>query len=312
MCDLTLIVLTYNEEKHIERCLCSARGVADQIFVVDSGSEDCTVDIAKGIGAVVVQRAFTNQADQFQWALDNYAKHCGRTTEWIMRLDADEYATPELVSEISRRLSDTPKEIVGFTVGRCVRFKGKPIYHGGHYQRPLRVWRHGRARMEERWMDEHVVLSEGNPEHLKGEIIDDNLNGITWWTDKHNRYASREAVVLLDKKYKFMEKASGGNGRLAPQAKVNRWMKDRLYSRLPLGWRALGFYFYRMIFRLGFLDGRAGLVYHFLQGFWYRLLVDVKVWEVERRMMREGIDCIAAIREELGIEVGNGARGQDG
>ncbi len=151
-------------------------------------------------------------------------------------------------------------------------------------------------------MDEHMVPVEGRVLSLKGEIHENNLNHITWWTDKHNRYASREAVDLLNKKYGFL-KETGDLHQLTGQAKVRRWLKDRLYVHLPPGWRAFAFYLYRMTFRLGFLDGRAGMAFHFLQGFWYRFLVDVKVWEVERYMRERGVDCVQAIGDVLGIQL---------
>ena len=305
--DLTLIILTYNEEKHIERCLKSVEGLARQIFVVDSFSTDRTLELAKQMGAVVAQRPFVNQAEQFQWALEHYAEYCGQATEWIMRLDADEYVTPELRSEIHNNLLSAPEQVTGFIVNLCIHFKGNPIRHGGQYLKLLRIWRDGKAKIEASWMDEHMVPLEGRVLSMKGEIHDKNLNNITWWTDKHNRYASREAIELLNKRYHFLGETVAPS-QLVGQARIKRWFKDRCYIHLPLGWRAFAFFLYRIIFRFGFLDGRAGMVFHFLQGFWYRFLVDVKVWEVEQRMRRDGIDCVTAIREELGIEVRNGTR----
>jgi glycosyltransferase involved in cell wall biosynthesis len=300
--DITVIILTFNEEMHIERCIRSVQSIARQIFIVDSFSTDRTVEIAKSLGAVVAQRKWKNYADQFQWGLNHYAEYCNGDTQWIMRLDADEYITPQLREELRKALMQVPAEVTGFIINRCVHFKGHPIRHGGHYHKLLRVWRHGKAKIEATWMDEHMVPIEGRVVQLRGEIHEDNLNNITWWTDKHNRYASREAVDLLNKEYHFLPE-TGGARRLVGQARVRRWLKENLYIHLPQGWRALGFYLYRIIFRLGFLDGRAGMVFHFLQGFWYRFLVDVKVWEVKKRMRRERIDCVEAIRQELGIDL---------
>ena len=296
--DITVIILTFNEEMHIERCIRSVQSIARQIFIVDSFSTDRTVEIAKSIGAEVWQHEFINQAQQLQWALDNLPID----TQWVMRLDADEYVTSQLAGDIRKALMQVPADVTGFIINLCVHFKGHPIRHGGHYLKLLRLWRHGKARIEATWMDEHMVPIEGRVVQLKGEIHEDNLNNITWWTDKHNRYASREAVDLLNKEYHFLPE-TGGARQLVGQARVRRWLKENLYIHLPLGWRALGFYLYRIIFRLGFLDGRAGMVFHFLQGFWYRFLVDVKVWEVKKRMKRERIDCVEAIRQELGIDL---------
>ncbi|RME58773.1 glycosyltransferase family 2 protein, partial [Candidatus Parcubacteria bacterium] len=180
-CNLTVIILTHNEEVHIERCIRSLAPVARQIFIVDSYSTDRTVEIARSLGAVVAQRRWKNYADQFQWGLDHYAEHCGGPTDWVMRMDADEYLEPELASEIPRSLSDSGPAISGFYIRRKVFFMGKWIRHGGYYPHTLlRIWRHGLGRIEQRWMDEHIVLPPGSKTKLlKGHLVDDNQKGLT-------------------------------------------------------------------------------------------------------------------------------------
>jgi glycosyltransferase involved in cell wall biosynthesis len=294
--NLTVIILTFNERLHIERCLRSAFQVARQVFVVDSFSTDGTVAIAEAHGARVWQHEFANHAAQFSWALQTLPID----TDWVMRLDADEVISPELAQNLLRSMKEARPEVNGFLVCRFVRFMGGLIRHGNFPQWNLRVWRNGRAEIEQRWMDEHMVLKAGRAEYVEGDFIDDNLNGITWWTGKHNGYATREAIDLLNTKYRFLAPI-GENGALSRAARNKRLLKENLYARLPVGLRALAYFLYRIIFQLGFLDGRAGFVFHFLQGFWYRFLVDVKVWEVERRMRDEGIDCVEAIRRELGV-----------
>lgn len=293
--NLTILILTYNEEKHIERCMRSALQVAHQVFVVDSFSTDRTLAIAQSHGAQVRQHEFKNHAAQLAWALENLPI----STEWVMRVDADEVITPALDEEIRSRLPTTISAINGFTVPLYVRFHGALIRHGGYPQWQLRIWRRGKAEIEKRWMDEKIVV-QGEVGCMRSEYIDDNLNNITWWTNKHNGYSTREAIDLLNKKYGFLPAASG-SGILTRQARYTRWLKENLYMHLPLGLRAFLFFAYRMIFRLGILDGRCGFTFHFLQGFWYRFLVDVKVREVERRMRAEGIDCVEAIQREFGV-----------
>jgi glycosyltransferase involved in cell wall biosynthesis len=299
--DLTVVILTFNEELHIERCLRSVEGVAQKIFIVDSYSTDRTVEIAESMGAVVVQRKWKNYADQFQWGIDHYPEHCGGESAWVMRLDADEYLTPELREEICQRLPSESQDVTGLIVERHVFFMGRVIRHGGHQHFLLRIWRHGKAHIEATWMDEHIVLSGGRTSKLGSRIYDHNLNNITWWTNKHNGYASREAVDLLNKRYHFLANTPGDRHR--GQAATRRWLKDKLYVYMPLGWRAFFFFIYRVVFRLGFLDGREGMFFHFLQGYWYRVLVDAKVLEVEQVMRKERISCVEAIRRELGINL---------
>jgi len=294
--DLTVVILTFNEEIHIERCLNSAFQVAYQVFVVDSFSTDRTIAIAESLGARVRQHEFKNHAMQLTWALENLPIG----TEWVMRLDADELISSGLADDIRTQLPAAVPGVNGFQLSRYVRFEGALIRHGGFPHWVLRIWRKDTAEIEQRWMDEHVVLKAGTVQRLKGYYIDDNLNNITWWTNKHNGYATREAIDLLNKKYKFIP-AIPVRGKLTRQAQYKRWLKENFYIYLPIGLRAFLFFFYRMIFCLGILDGMRGFVFHFLQGFWYRLLVDVKVLEVERRMRSEGIDCAEAIHREFGI-----------
>lgn len=296
---VTVVILTYNEEKHIERCIRSVQGFSTSILVVDSFSTDRTIEIAESEGATILQHEFVNQAVQLNWALDNLSID----TEWVMRLDADEIVTLLLANEIPSVLEQADVNTSGFLVNRCTYFRQKPIKHGGHYpQYVLRIWRNGQARCEASWMDEHMELLSGSAQRLNNEIHDDNLNNIGWWTDKHNRYASREAIVLLDRKYGFLPNQHDHLGELKGQARVKRWLKHNVYTHLPLGWRVLLFYAYRMVFRMGFLDGRTGMTFHFLQGFWYRFLVDMKISEVEARMRKDSVDCVEAIRRELSID----------
>ena len=250
----------------------------------------------ESLGAQVRQHEFKNHAAQLAWALENLSID----TEWVMRVDADEVISPALAKEIRKKLSLVCAGTNGYLVYRLVCFDGKIIRHGGVSHWVLRLWRKGTAEIEQRWMDEHMVLKSGHAERLNGEYLDDNLNGITWWTNKHNGYSTREAIDLLNKKYGFLS-AAPDSGILTDQARHKRWMKENIYVYLPLGLRAFMFFAYRMIFRLGILDGRSGFTFHFLQGFWYRFLVDVKVREVERRMHAEGTDCVEAIRREFGV-----------
>ncbi len=296
MLSISVVILTFNEEKHIERCLRNAFQVASRVFVVDSFSTDRTVEIAESLGAHVWQHEFKNHANQLAWALENLPID----TEWVMRVDADEVISPALAKEIQVKLSSGCPGINGYLINRLVCFDGKIIHHGGVSHWVLRLWRQGTAKVEQRWMDEHMVLKSGGTKRLEGKYFDDNLNNITWWTNKHNDYSTREAIDLLNKKYGFLRTVSNGNA-LTRQAKHTRWLKENIYVHLPLGMRAFLFFSYRMIFRLGILDGRAGFVFHFLQGFWYRFLVDVKVREVEHRMRTEEIDCVEAIRREFGV-----------
>lgn len=296
---IVAVVLTLNEAQHLARCLGSVEGVVQGMLVVDSFSTDPTVSIAEEFGARVVQHPFLTQAVQFNWALTQLDPD----TDWVLRLDADEYLTPELAAEIRDRLSAVSSAVDGIFCSRRMTFQGRMIRHGGVFPvRVLRLFRYGRGQCENRWMDEHIKVS-GQTMEFKGELIDDNLNSLTWWTDKHNKYASREAVDLLNLEYRFMARDSVASLKAGSQAGFKRWLKEEVYARLPGGFRALAYFLYRYVFRLGFLDGQAGTSFHFLQCFWYRYLVDAKVMEVKRFVEQNGGDVLDAIDRILGIKV---------
>ena len=274
---LSIIILTYNEAANLPTCLASLQSINAEIFIIDSGSSDNTIEIAKQAGCKVFSHPFENHAKQLNWGLENLPI----STPWIMRLDADERLTPELVDELKNTLSQTPEEITGYQVKRRVFFMGRWIRHGGYYPTwLLRVWRTGLGTCEQRWMDEHIILSQGETANLKYDIIDENQKGLTFWTDKHNRYADREVKDLLGGM--VSEQDDLLNTNQPSQAGKRRWVKKNFYGRSPLFLRAFLYFLMRYIIGLGFLDGIQGLIFHFLQGFWYRFLVDAKIYEIKR------------------------------
>jgi glycosyltransferase involved in cell wall biosynthesis len=277
---ISAAVLTHNEDRHIERLLRSLRDFGCRAFVVDSHSTDKTAVLAQELGAKVVQHQFINYAQQFQWAVDNLPIE----SEWVMRLDADETLTPELIEEIRRRLPELPPSVTGVNLKRRHIFLGRWIKHGGRYPLTLlRIWRNGAARIEQRWMDEHMVLLHGRAVTFEYDFSDHNLNDLSFFTDKHNKYATREAIDVLMRRYNLGGADEALTSESASrQAASKRWIKERLYNSLPFWLGPLGYFLFRYFFQLGFLDGREGLVYHFLQGFWYRFLVGAKVLEFDR------------------------------
>lgn len=294
---LTVIILTRDEEWHIERALASVAGIAGRCYVVDSGSTDRTVELALATGAVVLKNPWVNHAVQFNWAL----RQMPAGTQWVLRLDADEIVTEGLAAEIREQLGSVAPDVAGIVVSRRMCFLRRPIRWGGVFPiRLVRLLRHGRGEVENRWMDEHIAV-DGPTAAFQGEIIDDNRNSLTWWIAKHNAYSSREAVELLDLEFGFFSKSV--DGAISGQAGAKRWLKEKVYARLPAGLRALAYFLYRYVIRLGFLDGREGTAFHVLQGFWYRYLVDMKLHEVRVYMRRNNADPSSAILAVLGIDV---------
>ena len=153
-------------------------------------------------------------------------------------------------------------------------------------------------------MDEHIVLPPGSKTlTTNGHLVDENLKGITFWINKHNHYASRESVDLLNLKYPLFERDERLKLFDDPQARRKRVLKENLYARLPLGLRATLYFFYRYILRLGFLDGSVGFIFHFMQGYWYRLLADVKVMEIEARSGGDVEKMKQILRDEHGLKI---------
>jgi glycosyltransferase involved in cell wall biosynthesis len=283
--DIAVIILTFNESLHLARALHHIRSFARQVFVVDSDSTDDTVLIAESFGVHVLYHPFQNYAKQFQWALD----HAPITTEWVMRLDADEIIESDLSLEIVERLPKLSPHVSGVYLNRKTIFMNKFIRHGGRYPlKLLRIWRRGKAKIEDRWMDEHMFLLEGTSITFKGGFADHSLIDLSMFTEKHNKYASREALDVVSEQIniKLQSAPDLSSESKFHQVGMKRFMKEKIYNRIPFELSAFGYFFYRYIVRLGFLDGREGLIYHALQGFWYRFLVGAKVEELERALRR--------------------------
>lgn len=299
--DITVVILTHNEEIHIERCIQSLQSIVKHVYVVDSFSTDRTVELAESLGAEVVQRKFINQAEQFQWAIDTLSIE----SKWTMRMDADEYLEPTLIEEIKKRVGSLSEEVKGAYFRRQVMFMGRKITHGDFAPHILmRLWRTGQGHIEQRWMDEHIVLPPKSESIMfKYDMVDDNRKGITFWVNKHNAYASREMVEILNTKYNLMAKDDSIKKIGDPQAKRKRLLKEKAYAKLPPGFRALLYFCYRYFLRLGFLDGWQGFIFHSMQGFWYRMLVDVKIMEIEERSGGDVAKIKQILAEEHGIKL---------
>lgn len=297
--DITAIILSYNEEIHIARCIARIRDHVRRIVVVDSGSTDRTVELARAAGAEVYTHLFVNQAQQFNWALANVSVETG----WILRLDSDEYLDAAALNWLER-IDRLPAHVAGVEFRLKVIFKEKFIRFGGYYATDLvRLWRTGKGRIEARWMDERTVV-DGQVARAAGTLVDENLNSIGWWTDKHNRYASRHVLEMTMLRH-FADRYHDDDVRLlSRKARIKRFMRNRVYLRFPLLLRPLLYWIYRYFILLGFLDGRLGLVWHFLHGYWYYMLIDTKLIEADRILVRHGeAALIEHFRKVHGISV---------
>lgn len=295
MKDISVIILTFNEAIHIRRCIENAMRFAKEVFVIDSFSTDRTCEIAKECGATVLQHEYVNQAQQFQWALDN----CPITTEWTLRMDADEYLTDELIDELSCKLPTLPDDVTGCILPLRVVFMGKMLKHGlPHQVRILRLWRTGTVYMEQRWMDERCVLKSGRAINLKNSFVDHNLKGLGEFTIKHNGYSNREAFMQVNRKFHLVD--DGQSAELK-----GRNSQKSGYYKLPRFFRAFMYFSIRYFLFLGFLDGLRGFVWLTLQAYWYRFLVDAKLYEMEKRLGKEPTkeQVLDYVRQYWGIRI---------
>jgi glycosyltransferase involved in cell wall biosynthesis len=297
---ISVIILTFNEEIHIERCISSLLAITKNIYVVDSYSTDKTIEIAESLGAKVLQHKWPdNHAEQFQWGIDN----CNIETDWLMKMDADEYILPELVDEINHKLSNLKGNVNGIYVKRRVYFLDKWIKHGGYYPTwLLRIWRTGYGKMEQRWMDEHIVLSSGDTVEFENDIVDDNRSGLSAWTTKHNSYATKEAVDSLNKIYNFTDEKIEKGLLFGTSIQRKKWLRQK-YNHLPLFIRPIIYFHYRYFIKLGFLDGKEGLIWHFLQGLWYRFYIDAKIFEIYHYAGNNKSSILDFIKDKYKIDI---------
>jgi glycosyltransferase involved in cell wall biosynthesis len=274
MIDMTAIILTKNEELNIERCIRSINNIAKRVIVVDSNSTDNTLEIAKNMGADIYTHQWKHYADQFNWALDN--THID--SKWIFRIDADEFVNEALEREIiSKCCEHNQDEINGFVLKFKIYFLGRFLLHGGAYPiYNLAVFKTGKGRYENRAMGEHVILNSGKSIILKNDCIHFDYKDLSSWIDKHNKYATRE---VMD--YSAMQDCDREQAVLYDKAERVKKIRDNMYYKLPKFLRARLYYWYRYYLQLGFLDGRPGKIYAFLQAYWYRYLVDAKIVEKE-------------------------------
>lgn len=298
--DLTVIILSKDEKVHIRRCIEKIQGVAKKIIVIDCHSTDGTKEIAKALGAEVIEHDWPgNQAAQFNWALDNAPIR----TEWVLRLDADEYLTEELVEELKEKLLEMPEEVTGVSFNRRHIFLGRWMKHGIYPVTLLRLFRYGKGRCEQRLMDEHIQLTEGENVTFKHDFCDHNLNNLSWFCKKHVDYAIREAVDILDIELGLTGSAESDSGRkINPQAEAKRRKKHK-YAKKPLFWRSLAYFLYRYFLKGAWRDGKEGFIFTFIQGWWYRTLVDAKIFEIKQRCGNDKDKIRALLASEYHIMI---------
>lgn len=273
-----VVVLTFNSSSVIERTVLAAQQVSRNILVVDSHSTDTTREIAGQLGCKVVTRPFKHYADQRNWAIETH----GNAFAWQLHLDADEVLEEWAILSLRAALA-SPGCNDGFLLKRLTYFMGKPLRHAGENSWHMRLFRSGTGACENRLYDQHFTCS-GKVAKRDGLMHDLNVGALREWTARHNRWSDLESEEL-----QRPDNVSGKlEGELSSDPRKRRRFYKGVYYRLPKGWRAIGYFVFRYVFQLGFLDGRAGFYYTFFQSLWFRMLVDAKLDEASVPASRGG------------------------
>ncbi|TWR25201.1 glycosyltransferase family 2 protein [Mucilaginibacter pallidiroseus] len=277
----SFIILTYNEEVHLPRLLASLDGLNAATYILDSGSDDNTLSIAAAAGAHVASNAFINHPKQWHHALTTFSI----TTPWVICLDADQVITPELYTKLSAFKSEDFAGINGIYFNRKNFFKGRWIKHGGYYPfYLLKMFRHevGYSDLNEN-MDHRFIVPGKTLIWKDGIILEENLkeNKISFWIAKHNMYSDLVAVEEVERLAKTRNQTLQARFWGSPDERT-AYLKQ-LWWKLPRYTRPMLYFIYRIIFKLGILDGRTGIIFHFMQGFWFRLVVDIKIDELLKK-----------------------------
>ena len=274
----SFIILTYNEEMHLPRLLKSVSGLNAATFILDCGSTDNTVSIAQQSGALILQHPFENHPKQWDFALKNFAVQ----TPWVICLDADQIVTQTLIHRLSSFNDDDYKGINGIYFNRKNFFKGGWIKYGGYYPfYLLKMIRYGVGYSDLNENMDHRFIVPGKTLIWKdGYILEENLkeNNISFWIEKHNRYSTLLAYEEVERLHKIRSQTIKPRFRGSPDERT-AWLKQ-LWWQLPRYVRPILYFVYRIFFQLGILDGQTGIIFHFLQAFWFRLIVDIKIDEI--------------------------------
>ena len=278
---LAVVILTHNEEKNLPELLRSIEPLRARVFVVDSGSFDNTIEIAQSSDAATLTHPFTTHAAQWNWSLQQLPPD----VRWVLGLDADQRLTPEACVSIRELVDSGEADVEGAYLARRQVFRGRWIRFGGYYPKYLlKLFRVDAVSSDVNDLVDHHFSVKGKTRILRGDLIEANANElrIQVWIEKHNRYAALQAQDEIRR-----ADASERSGRpFGDPDQRTLWLKA-WWRRTPLYIRPFFYFVYRYFFRFGFLDGKQGFIFHFMQAFWYRLLVDINIDEIRSQPTRE-------------------------
>jgi exosortase/archaeosortase family protein len=268
---------------HLSRLFDSIKGLKADTFVLDSGSTDQTISICRENGVEVSYHPFENHPKQWHEALNRFSIN----TPWIIALDADQVVTTALFEQLDNFDEDLHKDVNGIYFNRKNFYKGKWIRYGGYFPFfMLKMFRskNGISDLNEN-MDHRFLVTGKTIIWKKGYLLEENLkeSKVSFWIDKHNRYSDQVALEEIERMQKLRLQIIKPKFRGSPDER--KAAMKRLWWKMPRYARPVLYFGYRMIFQLGFLDGKTGIIFHFLQAFWFRLMIDVKIEELMKQQL---------------------------
>ena len=268
---ISVLILTLDEEINISGCIVSVPW-KDDIYILDSGSSDSTVQIAESLGAKAVSRKFTNYADQRNFGLELPFEN-----DWVLMLDADECLTEELAAEIEETVRVACCDVTMCCVRRKDIFINTWLRRSSGYPTWFpRLFRKGAVT---------VNRSSGKVSYLEGHLLHYPFSkGVSWWYERHNRYSTMEAETLLQER---SNRRFGLRDVISANPMARRAAMKQLAYRMPA--RPLLMFLHLYILRAGFLDGKAGYCYARMR-FVYELMIDTKLQISKASNLQEELD----------------------
>ena len=294
--DISVIIVTYNEESNIQTCLDSIKKITDKIFVVDSFSEDKTIDILKQNQIKYSSYEYKTYSDKRNWSQKNNPYD----TSWVMHLDADERVSDQMVDWFNTEFDKIKECNDGVMFTRKPIFMGRFLKHGSMYPAyTARLFKKEKGFCEHKAYDQHFVVN-GKIVVAKIDIVNDIAKNLTKFISTHNEYSKYEAAEIA---MSLSQRGSVKNDLFGNPVERKRWLKNKIFHNTPLFLRSFLYFFYRYIIQLGFLDGKEGFIFFVLQSFWFRFLVDAKVYELNKKVKESGDSIEDVVMKEYGIQL---------
>ena len=244
------------------------------------------------------QHPFENYAQQRNWAQNNNPFN----TEWVLHIDAGERLTENLKEWVNTHFETQKNSYDGFMFSRQTFFLGRWIKHGGHYPAyHLRLYKHAKGHCENKAYDQHFIVAGKTFKVKQGnDIIDIVANNTIDLIRNHLKWTVFEAVEITQTNNQHSGEIHAN--RAGNPIEKKRWYKDNIFQKMPLFMRSFAYFFFRYFLKFGFLDGREGLIFHVLQGFWFRFTIDAVVFELRKKALNDK-KIETTVFDEYGIRV---------